>query len=511
LILWSIRALVLTVLALAAVLVPVAPARAAPMWWPDSTTQKPVSERIDVFRRILFDLGFQPLNNYKDLDPSNSILILLGRNRKIGDLPNGLDGFVVSGGALLLATDQPLGPGNLQTDVATLTHRNVDFATLVQSRAEMSNCFRGLDYCPLLVPVAVADGGPDLFYNAIKHGTPLSVATNLPANLKLVPYAQTKNPPVDVRPVAKLPPGCIPEIARVLDPPPLPFDPARSSPEFMVSGQAPSGGRLLFLADHSIFINSMMLPLDNNNVEFATNCLLWLRGENKQRTHVLLVEDGKIIPDFDVPLKESLKVDALPAIKPKAVLDILDEASEMANIGLAEAEKQDQLDGALLDAMNWLGHGKPWAVVGTLVAVLTIFALFVAFFRFVVHGVQQPGSTTPPLGRMVQKQDPIDTLVEQRKQGMFQVRNLWEVARQVVRQSFESAGVTAKTGDPLPPLVINLRWWRRRTVRRKVARLWAIAFGAKPVKVSPTQWPELLVHLKELQSALSNGSVVINP
>ena len=36
-------------------------------------------------------------------------------------------------------------------------------------------------------------------------------------------------------------------------------------------------GRILLVADHSIFINMMMLPTDTDNVEFASNCLEYLR------------------------------------------------------------------------------------------------------------------------------------------------------------------------------------------------------------------------------------------
>ena len=35
---------------------------------------------------------------------------------------------------------------------------------------------------------------------------------------------------------------------------------------------------MLVLADHSIFINRMILPRDTGNLEFTANCLHWLRG-----------------------------------------------------------------------------------------------------------------------------------------------------------------------------------------------------------------------------------------
>src|SRR5581483_8121704 len=34
-------------------------------------------------------------------------------------------------------------------------------------------------------------------------------------------------------------------------------------------------GRILVLADHSVFINEMMMQRDNDNVYFAYNCIEW--------------------------------------------------------------------------------------------------------------------------------------------------------------------------------------------------------------------------------------------
>jgi hypothetical protein len=42
------------------------------------------------------------------------------------------------------------------------------------------------------------------------------------------------------------------------------------------------GGRILILADHSVFINDMMTPDDNDNLEFASNCLEWLTDGGKR-------------------------------------------------------------------------------------------------------------------------------------------------------------------------------------------------------------------------------------
>src|SRR5262249_49234461 len=64
-------------------------------------------------------------------------------------------------------------------------------------------------------------------------------------------------------------------------------------------------GRLLLLADHSIFINEMMQPRDTGNADFAYNAVDWLReGEDGPRDRVLFVTDSRIETKLDIPLRQ---------------------------------------------------------------------------------------------------------------------------------------------------------------------------------------------------------------
>src|SRR5262249_30043110 len=80
-------------------------------------------------------------------------------------------------------------------------------------------------------------------------------------------------------------------------------------PLFMVGGEL-GEGRVLVLADHSIFINEMMLPNDNENVEFTIACVRWLRGDTTskrgRRTKVLFVEEGQVQTKLEIPLKSAI-------------------------------------------------------------------------------------------------------------------------------------------------------------------------------------------------------------
>src|SRR5262249_20939689 len=61
-------------------------------------------------------------------------------------------------------------------------------------------------------------------------------------------------------------------------------------------------GRVLVLADHSVFINEMMLQTDNDNISFTCNCMEWLRDGRRDR--VLFIEEGTITANFNVPVIE---------------------------------------------------------------------------------------------------------------------------------------------------------------------------------------------------------------
>src|SRR5262249_46817188 len=62
-------------------------------------------------------------------------------------------------------------------------------------------------------------------------------------------------------------------------------------------------GRALVLADHSIFINDMMLRKDNDNLAFAASCIDWLT-EGGKRNQVLMIDEGEVVTTFQVPLQE---------------------------------------------------------------------------------------------------------------------------------------------------------------------------------------------------------------
>ena len=465
------------------------PARAQP--------ERPFGEQTHVFRRLLYDMKFTPVAGFNEVNPKDTVVVWLGSTAGFYEqVPDKFPGFIEAGGAVLLATDRP-EQAALEKYLGDpkQTGFSVAPAHYIYAGSDESLRYQGLSFCPILQPVVGAT--PNLFRNPNEPKTPLIVATNVPS--RLVHHSENTVRPrrlaTGVTELAKLPDGCFIDAN---------FRQYAKDGIMVIAWQPNAHARMLFLADHSIFINQMMLPDDNNNVEFTANCMAWL-SEDGQRKRVLFVEEGQINATFDVPIQE------LPQTTPpdleRRIVNFINRQADRANEHLEDAEQRDLFNHWTHRFLSENDRISPWRAVGALFVLLTLVALVVGFLRLAVHGFQQQQPIAPSLARLVQQQGPTESLMEQRSQGMFQVNNLWEVGRQLARQTFAAAGVAGTVGDPPPPVAVQGGWWERRHTQREVAELWALAFGRKPRTVSPAQWPALLRQLGALRGALTDGKV----
>ena len=89
-------------------------------------------------------------------------------------------------------------------------------------------------------------------------------------------------------------------------------------------------GRLLVMADQSVFANGMMgvvddpqaekgFSFDNANWEFTNRTIDWVRGGRNTRTHCLFIEDGRIVDKFAVERPQTPKP-PMPEITPELLL-----------------------------------------------------------------------------------------------------------------------------------------------------------------------------------------------
>jgi hypothetical protein len=342
--------------------------------------------------------------------------------------------------------------------------------------------YNRLSYCPILKPAPGAK--PSLFVDP-GAPEPLRVATNVPSML-----LRQRGWLGRIHELAYLPRNCFFEDGSA-------WKKAPEQPLFAVGGDL-GQGRVLVLADHSIFINQMMLPNDNKNVEFAINCITWLAGERRQRNRVLLVEDGQIRTDLEVPLKP-------PVIRPEDALQaIVSRRNELLFEGeraLGKMEDEDFFNNKLLEALDdW--RLTPLRQVQIALGVLTVLLLIYAIYRLGVRARHRQESGVPAVAAAVGARLPAGTLVEQRQREMLRAGNLAEPARQLVRDWFEQTG---GAGAQAPPRVrVQGSWWLRWKRAWQVSRLWKVARG-RTGRVTPGRLRSLLALLTELAAAHSEG------
>ncbi len=446
----------------------------------------PFAEDTHVFRRILFDFKLTSLETIQqqvNSDPADTLIVILGDTKWIsahGDL--WLAPFVAKGGALLVATDRDPGPGGRRELLAVA---GVTVNGMSVRCWDDSACYRGLDYCPFVIPARGAE--PALFRDPRQgDATALRVATNAPSILQRV-----QGPGAQLDALATLP--------STWSSPAFPGRRFLSGLLFAVGGER-GAGKVLVLADHSLFINEMMLPQDNDNVEFTYNCLDWLRTKaGGRRTKVLLVEDGRVRTDLDVPLKN---VPINPEQLPGLLYENRNELAVGVEQELARLERDKALNEGLMDFLSDQGL-TPEHLERLAVVLLSVLLAGFVGFRLLTRGRHRAEPAVLPLARAVAQHVPTAPLLEQRHRALLRGGNVWEAARGVARQWFAAAGAPA--GAAVPRVVVEGGWWERWLMRRRVRRLWRLAYGPRPVRVSLRALRRLFGELEELSVAQANG------
>jgi len=285
-----------------------------------------------VFRRLLHERRVTPLNSWQriDEDPSHTLVVQLGRP----DWPvaGWLTRFLGNGGAVLLATDNQW---STEESVRLTGYR----ITGDRVRAWVGRPFNpaGLDFeiaqdkvyrgpqAPLpdcLIVEPEETPGLTLFWDSPLRRKKLDVVTNRSSYLERATRFGLAPVPAGLRVLARFPKGCW------YDRQPQGYLPQGTTPKAFAVARDVGPGRLLVLADHSVFINEMMIQDDTNNLDFASNAVEWLR-DNGRRTRVLFVEDGAIQDTFDIPLqKEVVSLRDLQPWLADAANKIVDQAED---------------------------------------------------------------------------------------------------------------------------------------------------------------------------------------
>lgn len=442
-------------------------------------------EGTHVLRRILYDHGFTALETIgaAEDDPERTLVVALGDLDVLGKLPRGLESFVRRGGAVLLASDRAIEDARVLREVIGVTGVSINREKMVCP--QLSNCYNQHAFCPRVLYVSGAH--PPLFQQTRgSGGGDLLVATNLPSKLRV-----RRELPGRVQPLATLPPGTQVDAPRAR--------PEEQFPLFSVGGVVGSG-QVLVLADHSVFINQMMMPLDTGNVEFSYKAVRWLQGEYGQRNQVVFLEEGKIQTKLDIPLKST----AIPPDEAMRFIfsrrnQILAEAENY----LVQLEKDDAFNRKLRQILNELGL-PPYTLVRMLVVVGTSILILYLLYRLGIRGRFRHDTSVPLLASTLGRNLPTAPLMEQRNQALLRVGNLAEPASGLVRRWFARLGVEVERATP-PVFEVQGGWWHRRWLRGRLGRLWRLAVGSGTIHLSAGEFWRLEQELKGLRGSWERG------
>lgn len=418
------------------------------------------------FRHILHYFRLEPLDGPEALDrvrADETLLVVFGDPApldRIGGGPGGLRMFQNGGGAVLIATDRP-------TD-----RRLAPWSARIPGSAVLENgpnAYQGIPNCPW-VPVADDDRHPLL------QGLRRGLATNGPSFFD----RHGRGPEV----LGRFSDDCRPQRGTW---------PVARAPYVLAGGaDAPPAGRFVLVAGHGVFMNGMMARKDNDNFDFAWNCVRWLRERpDRPRKHVLFLEEGEAVTEFEVPLAE---VPPLPTPTVR-VLNHLIRGLEREGLP------------------NRVVHGlfsREQILRGVLV-VVTLWLVGLAAWRL-LHTRHGPDTAVPLLVSAPATHEAEGTALAQRGEAALSGDNLGESARALARHFLEvNAGLPAPTaetaGAAALPFQVRASWRRQGRATRQLRAVWELAYRDPPGPVTRADFHRLVGLLDELTSALADGTL----
>jgi hypothetical protein len=434
------RPVLAAVAALAALAVALPAAARAPVW----ADLRPFSEQTQFFRAVLHELGIQPISSLQKWseNATGRMVIILGGNAQVDRLLPGdeLRQFREAGGAILFASDQPTS-AHLSNQLGGV---GIEGPFL---RAQPSECYRGtLEDCPLVREHRRGATRHPIFRDLPESAV---IATNRPGRISV-----WWTPLAPVARISTLSGSFNDRVGgrwRIYP----------NQAVLAVAGEYPSGGRLLVVADHSLFINGMLQQPDNDNLLFAMNVVRWL-SEDGKRTEALFLDSGMIQPSF-----RSVDVQApLPPLPP------LDNLLPRVNSFIRAIEQEDALNKALLQMVphaSWLRGAAVALTVGLISA--GVFRFLGSRHRAETRKAKPALMNTDARGSAHIGSSGSSGHLDSFRHVEFEARS---AARDLARAAWEDVGVPV-TGGAAPAATVAGGWfarrhWQRRARRRPCAR-----------------------------------------
>jgi len=460
-------------------------------------------EGSELFRFALHEKKLKEVIDPKEVvSPSDTIIILTGdTSRAPAPLASGfwLEDFIKQGGAVLIASDnsnqfnlQAGGPTWGTTFGITLSGEHLT--------SEKHNCYRGIEGRPFVRRRnrVWPNASPFDIFAGIENQGDNALATDHPSEMIFQPKPGYRSSNLA---------GYAARTWRIDGP--FAIDPRQN--HFAVALE-PVGfnsvgpGRLLVLADHSVFINGMMgfrddpdsddgFKFDNANWQFTNNTIDWLKaGSHKPRSRCLLIEDGRIAEKFAIELPPPPKP-PIPNIPPEVLANwLLNHSNQIID----EAQERNIFNRVL---ENWLGLPRllRWFLIATTIVFL-IHAL-----RWLRRGYRkaEPSSTLTPgtQSRFL----PRGGVLRQRTAAQIEVGNLFEAANRRVRSRFDVLGGKPAPNGKMPPVLLASDLRDAPVLQHSIGRLWLIGYGDEPMAVPLGEWDRLNAMLERVSRRAARG------
>jgi hypothetical protein len=291
--------------------------------------------------------------------------------------------------------------------------------------------------------------------------------------------------------------------------------PVDGQPVVYGAAEGPRGGRFLFAADHSIFINETMLNENDEplNASFANNVVDWLiAGRETESLKVLFLEDGKAIEEWIDPryLTGDWPTSTFQE-KMKALEDLLRIGNAFIRDQQSQRDPHTGLTRYNQAVRNWESRQRPgsflkaalWGVAAFL-ALTTLAWLLGRRRRPLQHqptAAAADGKPTPPppYGPKSEDDPAHRSLLDRRRVEMLEEGHYVDLARRLSR-----VWMTQQLGSPPSGAPVDLPGLRRtnRHLLQRWRQAWTLATDASHPAMSLRDFQKFRADLAALQSRI---------
>jgi hypothetical protein len=417
---------------------------------------QPVAIRGDgteLFRGLLDYAGIKPVTQQEMLnlrpDQWNDIIFIsLGSTTTWNSLQRG---------AVLIATDGPLDLPN-----------GVNCPSSKVQCTDKDAIHRKDPYCPYVVPVEMDIAqGPFQIFTGLNR-----IATNRPSYLtrdRVADFATFE--------LARLPPNCWTGFGQI---------PRNAT--FAVGSEARDGwgeptNQTLVMADHSIFINQMLLEPGTDNWELAWRVIKYLQGPNK-RMRCAFFENGRQIERFD-DLRQAYARQNQQALPQVNLMAMQEKLTDFGNAIVDRLQTNNVFNNAVLGTSD--RDNRLNVIARGLLIIATVMACFFLLRR--VWRTRKPGDIMPPPPVAGAPSGP-PGVFDRRQKELLRRNNVFEPVSERVREFFESIGIHGETMTRPPKIVIADIVRKPDSLRAAVKDFWRLAYG-EPQVLTISRWREL--------------------